>query len=310
MLLSKVTNEYLEAERARMKTEAHKEARRQSALGLSSSSSTQKGDDEIIEDMNIDDYDNEDDNNWDEDYSVSARSEPSVDKSKQTSCNDIQDTPLRMKPLRANRSSSLVEPRYLEAMALLMSDNLSASEAIKVVYTIDTVVWGQTRFLPFALSALKKIQPKADTTIAHTNDDFLDSASSTSENNDTDTASNTDQVLKLKKIIREKINERKSNPGSTLPDPGCIRSNHKLLSVYCEKRIAEEMVEKKAFILPDGTSRQGVGVIAAAVVKVGDKIRALKSSQISKGNRNNWAIATIHMLDRLATSSNVTVDEI
>ena len=314
MLLSKVTNEYLEAERARMMTEARKEARKRSALGQSSSLSTKE------DDLSDQDTEDEDEDNWDADYSVSAGSEPSADKSTQTSCDYIEeDIPLRMKPLRAGKSSTLVEPRYLEAMALLMSDNLSATEAIKAVYTIDTVVWGQKRFLPLrldkaytnAFSALKKIQPKADTIIAHINDDFLDSASSMSENNDSDdNASNTVQISKLRKIISEKINERKLNPGSTLPDPGCIRSNHKLLSVYCEKRIAEEMVEKKAFILPDGTSRQGVGEIAAAVVKVGDKIRALKSLQISKGNRNNWAIAIIHMLDRLATSSNVTVDEI
>ena len=313
MLLSIVTNEFVESERARMLTEARKEARRQSAVGQSSSSSDAEGNPSVDDIEEMENDDTEGDNNWDGD--VDDREH----KSTQTSCNnDIRATHLRMKPLHGEKSSSLVEPRYLEAMALLMSDNLSAHEAIKAVYTIDTVVWGQIRFLPLrldkaytnALKALKKIQPKSDTISVRTNDDFLDSASPTSENDDTNTASNTDQISKLKKIIREKIDERKSNPGSTLPDPGCIRSNHKLLSVYCEKRITEEMVEKKAFILPDGTSRQGVGDISAAVVKVGDKIRALKALQISKGNRSNWATAIIHMLDRLATSSKVTVDEI
>ena len=30
----------------------------------------------------------------------------------------------------------------------MMADGLSAPEAVKAVHTIDTVVWGQTRFLP------------------------------------------------------------------------------------------------------------------------------------------------------------------
>jgi len=52
---------------------------------------------------------------------------------------------------------------FKEAMALLMSENLSASEALKAVYTVDTVVWGQTRLLPLRLdksymSAYKKLK--------------------------------------------------------------------------------------------------------------------------------------------------------
>ena len=36
-------------------------------------------------------------------------------------------------------------------MALLISENLSRSEAIKAVHTVDIVVWGQKRHLPFKL---------------------------------------------------------------------------------------------------------------------------------------------------------------
>ena len=46
--------------------------------------------------------------------------------------------------------------------------------------------------------------------------------------------------------------------------------------------------------------------LANDTVKLGTKY--VHSFQIFKGNRNNWAIAIIHMLDRLAT--NVMVDEI
>ncbi len=60
--------------------------------------------------------------------------------------------------------------------------------------------------------------------------------------------------------------------GNTLPDPVCVRHNHSLMSVFCEGKIADEIVSRQqSFILPDGTSRQGVGDIAAAMVKVGDR---------------------------------------
>ena len=52
------------------------------------------------------------------------------------------------------------------------------------------------------------------------------------------------------------------------------------------------------------------GEIAATVAKVGDKIRALKSVPITKGTRENWAPAVVYMLDRLATASSSTIDNI
>ena len=58
------------------------------------------------------------------------------------------DYPVRIPSLKG-KDSTLVEPRYLEAMSLLMADNLSAPEAIKAVCTVD--VWKQTRHLPLEL---------------------------------------------------------------------------------------------------------------------------------------------------------------
>ena len=47
--------------------------------------------------------------------------------------------------------------------------------------------------------------------------------------------------------------------------------------------MAEEVLKSNFFIMPDGTSRQGVKDIASSVVKVGDRIRALKAVQMSSG---------------------------
>ena len=62
--------------------------------------------------------------------------------------------------------------------------------------------------------------------------------------------------------------------------------------------------------MPDGTSRQGVGNVAAVSVKIGGKIRSLKCVQLSEGNRKNWANAVIYMLKRLAVASGTEIEDI
>ena len=91
--------------------------------------------------------------------------------------------------------------------------------------------------------------------------------------------------------------------GNVLPDAKCVRNNHKLISVFVQGKIADEILENQGFIIPDGTSRQGIGEMSAAVVKVGGKFRALKGVKIGKSDRGNWAKAIYHMLDLLSTSS-------
>ena len=90
-----------------------------------------------------------------------------------------------------------------------------------------------------------------------------------------------------------------------------MRDNHRLLAAYCESRVAKELLESEnAVLIPDGTARQGVGQIAASTLKVGEKIRALKSAKIEKGDRNNWANTIVYMLKRLATSSSSNVETV
>ena len=78
------------------------------------------------------------------------------------------------------------------------------------------------------------------------------------------------------------------------------------MSVYVEGKIGEEMLAEKSgtFILPDGTTRnKKVGEISAMLVRVGEKMRAVKALQIGKGDRATWADTIVHMLSRLAVSS-------
>ena len=100
-------------------------------------------------------------------------------------------------------------------------------------------------------------------------------------------------------------------PYNTLPDVVVyVRHNHCLLSVYCESKIAEKIMKEKAFVLPDGTSEQGIGDIAGMVVKVGNKICAIKFLKISKDDRSNWATAIIHMLHCSIAVSKVEIEAI
>ena len=110
-------------------------------------------------------------------------------------------------------------------------------------------------------------------------------------------------IRNLKKIVNEFVEVRKNDMENTLPDPHCARHNHNLICVYCEGKVADEIMEKQGFILPDGTSRIGIGEIAGCVVKTGDRMKAFKALKIGKADRENWAKAIYQMLDRLATAS-------
>ena len=222
-----------------------------------------------------------------------------------------------------------------------MSENLSASEAIRAINIIDTVIWGQVRYLPLRLDKsymkaykkLKKLQSQStqqsvqNVCEGRDNDDVAanttggaDLQNEMSVEDDTlrtimdsvseDEGNLSPEIRKLKEFVCGKIQERQNDQKNTLPDVHCVRHNHNLLAVYCEGKVAEELVLKKGFIMPDGTSRQGVGDIAATVAKVGDKFHALKTVKITKGTTNNWANDVTHMLQRLAKALNSDIHDI
>ena len=77
----------------------------------------------------------------------------------------------------------------------------------------------------------------------------------------------------MSKHDQTKKMQRQENLSSVLPSLKCVRDNHRLLAAYCESRVAKELLESEnAVLIPDGTARQGVGQIAASILKVGEKI--------------------------------------
>ena len=342
MFLSKVTKEFVAEEEARKKKEALSERYRMSALGITSTQ-----DDDEIEGESHDSNDSRSDN--DDAFDSAMASGKDIHTSYHTRSKKgiplktvNADLPVKttVRVINKKGKGNLIEPRYLEAMALLMAEGLSASEAIRAVYIIDTVIWKQIRYLPLRLdkSYMKAYSKRKNLNSQHAHnktcslgeepsseidsnsvDDMISQQVVAVENdaiqsitivNTNENINVTPEIQKLKDCITKIQEDRKNDFENTLPDVACVRQNHHLISVYCEGKIAEELTRKKGFIMPDGTSRQGVGEIAASLVKTGDKFRALKSVQITKGTTNNWANAIIYMLKRLAVASNQDIKDI
>ena len=342
MQVTKITTEFVEQEQQRMQFEARRERRRDLACSSTQSSSYMEEEVELegTEALIADDGDD-----GDCEESFCSMSSPDsaaniitrrmsrqrtaekelVHKAVQT---DLASVPSPSVPLRTERIPgsgvfSNVEPRYLDAMSILMSENLSASESVKAVYIVDTIIWKQIRHLPLRLekhymntfNLLKKFEKQKAVNASNTfgecesvSDQTLSSESEaveaiTSVEVDEDQEQQPSTIRNLKKIVNEFVEVRKNDMGNTLPDPHCVRHNHNLIAVYCEGKVADEIMEKQGFILPDGTSRRGIGEIAGCVVKTGDRIRAFKALKIGKADRENWAKAIYQMLDRLATAS-------
>ena len=207
-------------------------------------------------------------------------------------------------------------PKYLEAIGVMMSDGLSAPQAIKATYTLDTIVHEQERYLPLSMdpeyqaaySKLKRMQ-KQGASDARIEDDVIVEVDS-DEELESEENMRIPVIQKLKRLVDERKSRAKENSSNALPDIHTARRNHQLMSVYVEGKIALEMLESHGsgtFIMPDGTTRNKTGEIAAMLIKVNDKMRAVKAQQIGKGDRKTWADTIVHMLSRLAISSRTDV---
>ena len=210
------------------------------------------------------------------------------------------DIPLRIESLPGSGVFAKLKPEFLEAMTLMMSENFSPTEAVKAVHIVDTVIWKQTCHLPLRLDKLyinplqllKKMVK--DYTSRNENDlanQILHIVNETVVSLNEVPSETAKKIMKLRETVSECTSKQRSDMGNTLPDVTCVRKNHNLISVYCEGKVADEILEHQAFIIPDGTSRQGVGDLVGAVVKVSSHITALKCLRISKGDRENWAKA-------------------
>ena len=341
MMINKVTVEFIEAEKRRMRTEALAQARKDSAYASVPKHQSFLEEDKETEETVSNDNDLDFDTSKFKSPTIHStgrktrnsvlispintmdwspgdvRSNISVDESR----NEISvlDTKVRVMAGRDKNKTNLVEPRYLEAISLLMSDNLSASEAIKSVYIVDTVIWKQKRHLPLEMDKdyvnlmekLKKLEAKKKESETLSSKSAQTETLEPLDQLDLMSESEVDAEIKnLKSIVEEKINIRQVEKEYTLPSRKCVRQNHNLMAVHCEGKVAEEILQNKGFLIPDGTKRQGLGEIAASVVKVGDKIRSLKASQLTSSTRSNWAKYIHHLLDRLATAGSTDIEQV
>ena len=139
-------------------------------------------------------------------------------------------------------------------MTLIVSENFSAIEALKAVHIIDTVIWKQLRHLPLqldklyinCLQLLKKMDK--DYTSRNENDlanqilDDIDVTETAVSLNEVPSET-AEKILKLRETVSECTSKRRSDMGNTLPDVTCVRKNHNLISVYCEGKVTDEILE-------------------------------------------------------------------
>ena len=333
MQIRKVTDEFKESENKRLRKEARQYVREISARG-DKMFKLVSFDDEIVDENTTDiDFPDYSYNEYHKTSIIRTRDQTMklrelqpitmCDKSIQVDDLSMQ-TPVRMfektknteHRVRANNTSA--HPKYLQAMSLLMAEGLSAAEAVKAVYVIDTVVWGQVRFLPLELDKdyinmhgkLKKLSGSNLLNEVENDTEVAVEVSLITENNasegvvDEDTDAKKSKMVEfLTREIRKKKAVYADNAMSILPGLRTIRRNHHLLAVYVEKRIGEQLVEHGGFCIPDGTTRNKVGEISALIIKVNGKMRAMKAQRIGKGDRATWAEVLLHMLKRLTVAS-------
>ena len=121
MLVTKVTKEFAEAEKVRMKKEAVSEARRQSAMGETSILSNEDLQSFIDDEEDKDDNGNECVTIANLQSSMHTRHTRRIEMRHELTQTDDhpQTVPVRLKSVRGEKWSSLIEPRYLEAMAFV-----------------------------------------------------------------------------------------------------------------------------------------------------------------------------------------------
>ena len=94
--------------------------------------------------------------------------------------------------------------------------------------------------------------------------------------------------------------------------PTALRTTHHLISTLGEQEQALEMIETEHVnLIPDGTARQGGwGKMAGAILKIGEKHRALRLQTIGSETHASWVETISHMVKRLALASGQDVAKI
>ena len=94
--------------------------------------------------------------------------------------------------------------------------------------------------------------------------------------------------------------------------PSSLRTAHHLISTLGEQQQALEMIENQNVnLIPDGTARQGGwGKMAGAVLKIGEKHRALRLQTLGCETHSSWVETIAHMIRRLSLASGQDVSRI
>ena len=232
--------------------------------------------------------------------------------------------------------SRRLNPRLLATGSLMMGvAGVSTNQAIMCIKIAANTMFHQSYILPPSLEKeykkklkLRKKLAKLDSArrsssnsseIANAQRDLADIVSAqgdeeVAEAPEIDPVSPNEEIGELIEVEEHGISAsgKRAILSKMLCKPSTLRAAHHLISTLGEQEQALEMIESHSVnLIPDGTARQGGwGKMAGAIMKVGEKHRALRLQTLGSENHSSWVETLVHMLKRLATASGRDVMEI
>ena len=247
----------------------------------------------------------------------------------QTENDGFPQVSTRLVTKKGNVSTQL-NPRLLAAGSLMMGvAGVSTRQAILCMKIAGNTLFHQDYILPPSLEKeyQKKMQLRkrlakmgiakhpetATTNIENTRQAVADIVAGAKEA-DTDLTQGTSSLdldltgmNELIDVEERSLSEvgRKELLARMLCKPTTLRTAHHLVSTLGEQEQALEMIEtQNVNLIPDGTARQGGwGKMAGAVLKVGERHRALRLQTIGSETHASWVETVSHMVKRLALAS-------
>ena len=99
--------------------------------------------------------------------------------------------------------------------------------------------------------------------------------------------------------LKVKVQTHKANSEYRLPSPKTVRVSRKLISYEVERLIAQEMLDNRCALMPDGTGRKVIGKVGGIIVQTEhNKMRTLPFQRMGNETRENWGDLILYLLQR------------
>ena len=257
----------------------------------------------------------------------------------QTENNFFPPVSTRLVTKKSKTVSLRLNPRLLAAGSLMMGvAGVSTRQAIMCIKIAGNILFHQNYILPPSLEKeyRKKLKlrkklakmgiakqsetttPGLETTRQAVADVIVETTEAADESQpEENVIADSDEILETGELVdveEYSISEvgKKELLSRMLCKPTALRATHHLISTLGEQEQALEMIETQHVnLIPDGTARQGGwGKMAGAILKIGEKYRALRLQTIGSETHASWVETISHMVKRLALASGQDVVKI